>query len=525
MVKIVPKLDAPAAASVAPRVLYLGQNANEICDLVSPHIGSMSIDYTTTVVDALTLVRTRGFDIVVVDERNADPSQKLILPLLRSLQANFKLLIVSPTAAIGSYLRIPGVARVLSDPLRAKQLSLALGLDAAKLRHDNVKLSQEFTKDVDSLKARPRPSLLTYIANFGMQLVSTAYKRLAFVLLGLLFLSFTFYGTMIGFFLTSSTWAAPQVLVRGNVLVDKVEKELSDAKLNLNLNKQRLVETEQNAHEAEQAAKKAEILVNFAGDTVSKEIISRNRQIKVIDSNISRTEKVRKVFAKQLRAGGLSDDLAKLYGKHLIDRKVYTSNALGLLETGQRMAGIETQMETLVSDRAQLAMQLSMLHSLKAQLQQSGPITDITAASSDLLLLTKQSLDARADFDTARNDLEVATKTRKTLLNSEAVIEQQITTIESSSLGRAITSRITVMFVPYGNEAQFQPGNDLYSCRFTFVVCSKVGTVGQILPGEIASVHPFFGKPIRGFFVEAILSNANAATREIIHVGNPPLYF
>jgi hypothetical protein len=308
-------------------------------------------------------------------------------------------------------------------------------------------------------------------------------------------------------------------------LVDRMEKDVGDLRLALNMNKQRLVEASQRAEDAERTSREAQILVNFAGDTVSKEIVSRERQVRVIDQNIKRTEKVQKVFENQMRAGGLSDDLAKLYGKHLIDRKAYTSNTLGLLETGQRMAGIETQLDILKSDRAQLVTQLSMLHSLKTQLKQAGPMSDITAASSDLLLLTKQALDARAAYDTARNEFEVSNKTRQTLLNSQEVIERQIISMESSTLGRAIVERVDVLFVPYGNEAQFKEGADLYTCKFTMVYCWKAGTVGQVLPGEIASVHPFFGKPIRGFFVEALLTDIHAATREIIHAGHAPLYF
>jgi hypothetical protein len=524
MVKIVAKPDNLAVAATPPRILYFGQSADEICDLVSPHIGLMSIEYTERVNEALALARAHKIDVIIVDQRSSQATSQLILPLLHDLNYSFKLIVISVLSDVGDYLKMPSVARVLTAPLRATQLTRALGMDPTKKRHDTIKLAEEEKKEAEAPRA-PRTSPLVWISNLGMQLVSTAYKRMAFVLLGILFLSFTFYGVMIGFFLTSSGWAAPQTLTRGHMLVDRMEKDIGDLRLALNMNKQRLVEAGQRAQDAERSAGEAQILVNFAGDTVSKEIVSRERQVRVIDQNIKRTEKVQRVFEKQMRSGGLSDDLAKLYGKHLIDRKTYTSNTLGLLETGQRMAGIESQLDILNSDRAQLSTQLSMLHSLKTQLKQTGPMSDITAASSDLLLLTKQALDARAAYDTARNEFEVSTKTRQTLLNSQTVIQKQIINMESSTLGRAISERVDVLFVPYGNEAQFKEGTPLYTCKFTMFYCWKAGTVGQVLPGEIASVHPFFGKPIRGFFVEALLTDIQAATREIIHAGHAPLYF
>ena len=526
MVKIIPKLPLNPEATYSPKILYLGRNADEICDLVSPHIGTMSIDYVQNVHDALLHARRVQLDLIIVDQRDENLANRLILPLFNDLGYAFKLIVVSALNDVGAYLKVPGVARVLTAPLRASQLSRALGLDPNKTRHDKIKLAEEDKKvEAVAVVTAPRRSPLVLISNLGMQLVSTAYKRLAFVLLGLLFLSFTFYGCMIGFFLMSSSWAAPQTLMRGHVLVDRVEKDLGDLRLGLNMNTQKLSEATQRAEDAERAGTEAEILLNFADDTISKEIISRERLIKVTTLNIKRTEKVRKVFIKQMDESGIRSELNALYAQRLIDRKSFTSSTLGLLETGQRMSGLDSQIDIMTSDRDQMLTELQMLHSLKAQLAQLGPMGNITAASSDLLLLTKQTLDARAARDVARKEFEVSSKSRQTLLNSQTVLEKQIATLENSTLGRAIGSRVDVLFVPYGNEAKFQTDAALYSCRFTMVWCSKVGTIGQILPGEIASVHPFFGKPIRGFFVEANLTDKQAATREIIHAQRPPLFF
>jgi hypothetical protein len=524
MVKIIPKPQVLPEAKINPKILYLGQNADEICDLVSPHIGTMAIEYVQTVRDALVAARVQKLDIIIVDQRDESLANKLILPLFGDLDYKFKLIVVSTLSDVAAYLKVPGVARVLAAPVRASQLSRALGLDENKTRHDKIKLAEEAKKE-DAAPVAPRISPLVFISNLGMQLVSTAYKRLAFILLGILFLSFTFYGLMIGFYLTSSSWGAPQTLTAGNLLVDKVQKDVGDLRLALNLNEQRYGEAEQLLNTASRTEAEAKILVNFAADTVEKEIVSRERQIRVINQNIGRTNKVKQAFVAQLRKGGLKDELARLYTKHLIDRKAYTSNTLGLLESGQRLSGMEDQIAIMESDKALLETQVAMLHSLRQQLQQQGPMSSITAASSDLLLLTKQALDARAAFDTARAQVEVSEKTSSELLSSREILKNQIAAFESSTLGRAITRRVDVVFVPYANAGYYQEGAPLYTCRFTMVFCWKAGVVGKALPGEIASVHPFFGKPIRGYFAEALLTDPHAATREIIHAQRPPLFF
>lgn len=520
MVQIHSKMVDDVKPAVGPRVLYIGHHADEVCDLVSPHIGMLSIFYTREVNDALAKARAQQFDIIIVDQRDERLASKLIVPLLASLGYPVKLVVVSALKRISEYLQVPGVARVLTAPIRVRQLTKVLGLDPSKLRHDRIKLAAEAKDDPPPKRMNP----LLYVSNMGMAFMSTAYKRMAFVLLGILFVSFTFYGFMIGFFLISSGWAAPETLNRGHAAVAKIEKDLGDLRLSLNMNDQRFSEITQVQENAVRTEAEAAILVNFASDTVDKEIKSRMRQLAVLERNIARTQKTHRAFVAQLSKGRLGNDLANLFDKHLIDRKTYSSNIMGLLESGQRMSGLEGQVDLSISDKEQFLTQIAMLKSLRSQLHRDGPLANITAASSDLLLLTKQALDARAALQTAKSQIALADTTKKTLLDSNSVLKQQIVNYEQSTFGRAITQRVDVLFVPYGNASQFKPGAALYTCKFTMIFCWKAGTIRQILPGEINSVHPFFGKPIRGFYVEADLTDSQAATREIVHAGRPPFF-
>jgi hypothetical protein len=152
-------------------------------------------------------------------------------------------------------------------------------------------------------------------------------------------------------------------------------------------------------------------------------------------------------------------------------------------------------------------------------------VLGITASSSDLLLLAKQSSDALSARALAQSKLESTDDNTTVLQRSVKVLQSQLDTLEASALSRARDKRIDVVFVPYGNERNFKPGEAVYSCTFTILWCSQAGLVGQQLPGEISSVHPFFGKPIRGSFVELKLSSPDAAMRETIHGTRKPLFF
>jgi hypothetical protein len=166
-----------------------------------------------------------------------------------------------------------------------------------------------------------------------------------------------------------------------------------------------------------------------------------------------------------------------------------------------------------------------LLVSLKAGLEKGGPITSMVAANSELMLLVKQSIDASAARDLAASTLKTTAVQEKQLKDSVAVLKLQINGLENSALARAIDGRVDVIFVPYSNLASFQSGTPLHSCALTLFWCSQVGFVGDPQPGEFTSVHPFFGKPIRGIFVEAKLTKPIAATREIIHGKRPPFFF
>ncbi len=90
---------------------------------------------------------------------------------------------------------------------------------------------------------------------------------------------------------------------------------------------------------------------------------------------------------------------------------------------------------------------------------------------------------------------------------------------------RAVTKPVNVLFVPYDNIDAYGESQPLYACSVTIFWCSKIGETGKAISGEITTTHPFFGKPIRGQFVEANLSDPTAAKKEIIHVGRPPFFF
>ena len=521
-----PPQGLPAAAR---RVLYVGPAADEVCTIVTRHVGEIDIRYESDVRAALEIARDSRLDTVIVDQRDKRLATKLIVPLFAGIGYPLRLVVVSGLNDVSQYLNVPGVARVLTAPIREGQLLRVLGLPPKPHPKPRGQVAAPVAQQPKNTHAQPsaasRPGVLQRLFNPLMGVVSNLYKRAAFLLLLALFCAFTFYAVLIGYFLLSSSWGAPMTLGRGHELVSKAERELTELRVALGKIEQELTETDVLKVKADRDMGDAQLLIKYALGTVDKEIKARQRKRKSLTSNVARMEKVRSVLATQIEKGGMSADLGKLYRSRLIDKKTYNAATLGLVEASQRLASIEGEIDQMQGELENIGANDDMLLSLKDGLEKGGPIASIASASSDLLLLAKQSVDAKGAFDLAKSSLEGGKQKERQLHSSAAVVKLQIAALENSALARAIESRVDVVFVPYTNLGRFQPGSPLYSCAFTLFWCEQAGFVGDSQPGEFTSVHPFFGKPIRGVFVEAKLTKPIAATREIIHGIRAPFLF
>jgi hypothetical protein len=522
MTQVLPFKGAQPRTKTVPRVLYIGPAADEICNIITHHIGRVEIAYESEVQAAFAQLRRREFDIVMVDQRDQNLATRLILPMLQSLGYPVKPVVISPLSDISHYLAIPGVARVLSAPVKEVQFLRILGLERRAVRDEPVVLK---TPEAKVEKVVAPKTIVQKISDRFMNLVSTLYKRAAFVLLFSLFIAFAFYGVLIAFFLISSGWGAPLTLTRGHEMVSRVEREITEVKVALNQTEQRLSDSALAAVTAKQELADAEGLVDYASGTVVKELQSRQRQAKVLNQSIKRLVKVRGQLEKQVGGNGASADLERLYKRRLIDRNAYSAGSMNVIEASQRLVAVEIEIDQAQSQIEEFSASRDMLLSLKQALHEGKNVSGITASASDLLLLAKQSSDALSARALALSKLKSTEDNTVVLKRSIDVLQTQLAALEMSALARALYKRIDVVFVPYGNEQRFVEGQSLYTCRFTILLCSEAGTVGQALPGEISSVHPFFGKPIRGSFVELKLSNPDAAMREIIHGTRKPLFF
>lgn len=506
-----PAAQAPPAADV----LYVGAFAEEVAAAVARAAPHACLHVAGNVARASLLAARHPPDVAIVDQRQPQDSFKLLIAMLRAARRPPRVVVLGDDESISEYLRIPGVRSVLTLPLDTVQLARALNVRPAQVparRSEPPSAAETIPFKRSRLAARLTP------------LVSHAYRNAALVMLAALFAAFCFYGALIVFFLASQGWGAPMTLSKGHELVAKAEQELDGLRVELNHLDQKIADTALDAVTAGRAEEDARLLVEYTKGSVDQEIESRLRGIATLKEQAAGLLRTKKDFDRELGSRGAGEALAALYAKRLIDRKSYASGALGVLEARQRQAGLESELAVARDSISTLTATVDMLQHLREQLE-TGKLSAIPGATSDLLLLVKQSVDARSALEQAGVKLRAIEGERGLLAASRSIVAQRIAGIEAGPLGRAMSGRVDVIFVPYTNARAFHEGASLHSCAFTFVFCSRAGTVGAALPGEVVTTHPFFGKPLRGFFIEARLEDPHHASREIIHAGRAPFVF
>lgn len=515
-----------ALPAPARRVLYVGPAADEVCAIVTRHVGEIDIRYESDVQQALALARETKPDTVIVDQRDERLATKLIVPLFSNMGYPLRLVVVSPLNDVSQYLSVPGVARVLTAPIREGQLLRVIGLPyrpprAQRASAAPLRLVEPEGREPDlTIESLPQPPVRLKISASALD-----KTRVGALLMLVTLCALAVYGALSSYFMFSTAWGVPMSLSQGHEMVKQVEDDLAQMRASLGRTNQALSDTATAQAKASRDIQSADERIKTFIGAIDKEIAAGERKRKAVVTKLKRTAKVHDVLQAQAAKGGMDAKLQELVKGRLIDQQTFDAVTQDPAAASKRAAKLEADMVGLKTQVAGFEARTELLASLKTALEQGGPITVPAAVPSDLLPLFEQAKDATAARATAAAALKTAQDDEKPLKDAAAVLNQQISALDSSALAKAITGQADVIFVPYANMAKFQPGTPLNSCALTLVWCTQVGFVGDPQPGEFTAAHPLSGKPLRGIFVEARLTKPVATTRSVIIGNGPPFLF
>ena len=336
--------------------------------------------------------------------------------------------------------------------------------------------------------------------------IVTAYRLLGFAILTIIVVVLIGYIAQTTFFYLSDSWICPMAIAPTDEKVvslqaelaerenarDRTAGDLADAERAIAVQQQFQAEF-QKAIQSDLDGRKAalEKMHELAAAAASTRASIRHTNSSYAAASQRRMQ--------QEYAAGLIDRQAMLAGKYEL-AQISSSN----LSLAERQADFETR-------AADLEAQTRSLEALLANTTSDEPM------SYDVLKI-------KQEYEQSRLETQKALELRDTLKASLARETKLVDSIQHSAYLRAIADHAQVAFVPYGNLHTISAGTSLYRCRLGMIICHEVGTVLEILPGEVSFKHPHRDKMLRGQMVELKLEDGADATDDVLFVGGRPLF-
>jgi hypothetical protein len=335
--------------------------------------------------------------------------------------------------------------------------------------------------------------------------VVNAYRMLGFVILTIIVVVLIGYLVTTAFFYMSDSWIVPMAISPTDEKVVSLQAQYAE----------RQTTRDRTAAELDQAeraiAVQQEFQLEFAKAIKSdlegrKAALARMYELasvaastraQIKRSNSAYASQQQKRMAEEWRAGLIDRD-AMINGKFQI-AQISGSN----LSLAERQAEYETRAADLDAQTRSLEALLS-----------SSETED--ALSYDVLKI-------KQEYEASRLETQRAIQNRDMLKSALEREDKLLDSLKKSSYLKAIADEAHVAFVPYGNLKHVKKGEPVYGCHLTMVFCGKVGTVVDVLPGEVQFKHPTRDKMLRGQMVELKLEDEEDATDDVLFVGGRPL--
>jgi hypothetical protein len=335
--------------------------------------------------------------------------------------------------------------------------------------------------------------------------VVNAYRLLGFAILTIIVVVLIGYLVTTAFFYMSDSWIVPMAISPTDEKVVSLQSQLSERQTNRD-------RTAAELDQAERAiAVQQEFQLEFA-KAIKSDLDGRKAALRrmyelssIAASTRSRIKKSNSAYAsaqqrrmaEEWRAGLIDRD-SMLNGKFQI-AQISGSN----LQLAERQAEYETRAADLDAQT----------RSLEALLTNDG----IEGSLSYDVLKIKQ------EYEASRLETQRAIQNRDMLKSTLEREDKLLESLKKSSYLKAIADEAHVAFVPYANLKNVKKGEPVYGCWLTMVFCGKVGTVMEVLPGEVQFKHPTRDKMLRGQMVEMKLDEDADATDDVLFVGGRPL--
>lgn len=134
-------------------------------------------------------------------------------------------------------------------------------------------------------------------------------------------------------------------------------------------------------------------------------------------------------------------------------------------------------------------------------------------------ILMREDQIVRVELEMLKLESESRSKgsERRVVIEKLAKIDELETQLKSRPIFRATEKSLDLAFVPYSQADGVTTGSGVYDCVWGVLRCKAVGTVSEIVPGEVILPDPW-GTPTRGQYAVLDLRDRGAAKSKSLRV-------
>lgn len=354
----------------------------------------------------------------------------------------------------------------------------------------------------EDLGLAPKP-----VTKKAQKLVVSTYRLLGFSILTIIVMVLVGYIATTAFYFLNHSWVTPVAISANDEKVVGLQGQLA-AQLN---ERERLAAELAQSERAILAEQTFEM--QFA-KAIKKDLEGRRMALGRV-KQLANTAAATRAEIRATNGDYSQSQVAKMgseYEAGLIDRNAMMAGKFQLAQISSANLSLAERQVEFDQRAAELASETESLDAILADKSSSS------ALSYDVLKIAR-------DYDTSKLALAREMGNRERL---KSALERQDTIlagINQSAYLRAANNGAQVAMVPYTNMKNIEKGTPLYACKLNMIWCHKVGTVRDILAGEVNVKHPNRDAMVRGQMIEMEMTDASAAQDEVLFAGHPPLGF
>ncbi len=366
--------------------------------------------------------------------------------------------------------------------------------------------------------------MLKKFFGFSNNLFVNSYKLMGFVVLSAILLGIVSYLTLSLFYLFDREWIAPIILSPSSERVIQMNSQLVQQKYNRDKLKVERITLEMQLNLIERTIAVNSEFQNRFKSAVTSDLQAKQKELRGLQSLYAeyRATKKQVVEANKAFERLNETDLQKDLAAGLIEEEVYVRNKYALSQNISQQISYEQKQLEFESRTIELGRRIEALKALDEKLGRQTPANG-DSSSYEVLLMEQE-------YQRSLLEMEELTAQKIPIEKQIALLDSSLTeydkilgTITLSPYYKAMNEKISIAFVPYSNLQNVKAGAPIYGCSLELIWCREVGSVRQVLDGEVSARHPMFSSDLRGVMVEIELKDMAWAEEKALHVDSRPL--